>query len=70
MDNNFYISLNQIDQDRPLLQLKAELDTTLVEFNKSKTLLASFSSSLNNIKVWTLLNDQYVFEITDDLKIL
>lgn len=46
------------------------METTLIEFNKSKTLLATFSSTLNSIKVWTLLNEEYVFEITDDLKIL
>lgn len=70
MDQDFFINLYQVDQDKPLLQLKAELETSLIEFNQSKTLLASFSSLLNNIKVWTLLNEQYVFEITDDSKIL
>jgi transducin (beta)-like 1 len=52
--------------DKPTIQLKAELETTLIEFNKSKTLLASFSGTLNVIKIWTLLNEEYVFEITDD----
>lgn len=42
----------------------------MIEFNKTKTLLASFSSTLNVLKIWTLLNDEYVFEITDDSKIL
>ncbi|CAK72878.1 unnamed protein product (macronuclear) [Paramecium tetraurelia] len=70
MDLNYYINLMQIDIDKPQLQLKAELETTLIEFNKRKTLLASFSSTLNVIKIWTLQNDEYVFEITDDQKIL
>ncbi|CAD8190714.1 unnamed protein product [Paramecium pentaurelia] len=70
MDYNYYINLMQIDIDKPQLQLKAELETTLIEFNKRKTLLASFSSTLNIIKIWTLQNDDYVFEITDDQKIL
>ncbi len=54
MDQNYFLNLYQIDQEMPLLTLKAELETSLIEFNSSKTLLASFSSTLNMIKVWTL----------------
>jgi transducin (beta)-like 1 len=51
MNQDFYLNLYQIDQDLPLLTLKADLETSLLEFNKSKTLLASFSATLNIIKV-------------------
>lgn len=46
------------------------METTHIEFNKSKTLLASFSGTLNNIKIWTLNDSEFLFEITDDSKIL
>lgn len=70
MDPNFYVNLHRIDSDRATLQLKAEMETTSMEFNKSKTLLATFSSSLNNLKVWTLQSEEFVFEISDEQKIM
>lgn len=69
MDNNYFINLYQIDVDKPIMSFKADVETNLIKFNLSKSLLATFSKVLNNIKIWSFQSDQYIFEITDDQKL-